>query len=404
MAGAAVLAILAARLSGRLLARLGPARVVPAIFASNAALFLVEWVLLGPQPRAASALLYLHSTVLGAIAISSFWSLLNERFDPHSAKPLLARVAAASAFGGLVGGVGAERMVALFPLGAFLPLLALVCGACIAGAIAVGKGAPARQPGLANSTEQTGVWAQFRQQRLLRDLALVITLAALVAALVDYLLKAEAVAYFGKGPQLVRFFGLFYSFTGLGAVLIQVFLGGLAIGQLGLGGSVASHPVAVGAAGLLGFVLPTPWRAIFPRACGVVVRRSMFPAGSELFHAPFAEATKRSAKSIIDVAFDCAGKGAGAVLILLLVALVPSHPFVAVNLAVSLAAAGEFLVARRLRAGYVSVLEGGLRRQSEHLEQAVEYSLADFTVATSLAGLDRAAVLRVVGSPESLAT
>src|SRR5262245_53471693 len=404
MAAAAALAILGAQLSGRLLGRLGPARVVPVIFASCAALFLVEWLLLGSEPRLASAILYMHSVVLGAIAISSFWSLLNERFDPHSAKPLLARVAAASAFGGFVGGVGAERMVALFPLRAFLPLLALVCAGCVAGAIAVGKGAPATRPGEASSPEQTGVWAQFRQQRLLRDLALVITLAALVAALVDYLLKAEAVAYFGKGPQLVRFFGLFYSFTGLGAVLIQAFLGPLAIGRLGLGGSVASHPVAVGAAGLLGFVLPTPWRGILPRGCDVVVRSSMFRAGYELFYTPFAEATKRPAKSIIDVAFDCAGKGAGAVLILLLAALVPSHPFVAVNLAVSFAAAGEFFAARRLRAGYVSVLEGGLRRQSEHLEQAVEYSMADFTVATSLAGLDRAAVLRVVGSPESLAT
>ena len=92
------------------------------------------------------------------------------------------------------------------------------------------------------------MWAQFQQQSLLRDLALVITLAAMVAALADYLLKVEAVAYFGQGPQLVRFFGMFYAFTGLGAVLIQVFLGRLAIGRLGLGGSVASHPAVVGGA------------------------------------------------------------------------------------------------------------------------------------------------------------
>src|SRR5262245_23208331 len=85
-----------------------------------------------------------------------------------------------------------------------------------------------------------------------------------------------------------------------------------------------------------------------------------------------------------------------------LVALVQSRPFAALNLAVTVAAAGEFLVARRLRAGYVSVLEGGLRRQSEHLEQAVEYSMADFTIATSMAGLDRASVLRAVRSPETV--
>jgi ATP:ADP antiporter, AAA family len=400
MVGAAVLAIVATQLSGRLLARIGPVRFVPAVFAASAALFLIEWGLLASQPRAAAALLYMHSGVLGAIAISSFWSLLNERFDPHSAKPLMARVAAAATFGGLVGGVSAERVGALFPEGTLLPLLALVGGVCVAGALVVGKGARATRASIQDEPQRVGLRAQFQRQPLLRHLALVVALAAMIGALADYLLKAEAVAYFGRGPHLVRFFGLFYSATGLAAVLIQTLVGHLALGRLGLGGSVASHPVVVGLAGLLGFALPSPWRGILPRASDVVVRNSTFRAGYELLYTPLTEATKRSAKSLIDVACDCAGKGAGALLILLLVALVPLHPFAAVNLALALVAAGEFVVARRLRAGYVKALESGLRRQDEHLAQAIEYSMADFTVARSIAGLDRAALLRAVGSPD----
>ena len=121
----AILAIPAAQSSGRLLARFGPARVVPVVLGLSGVLFLAEWALLGWQPRAAAVLLYLHSSVLGAIAISAFWSLLNERFDPHSAKPLMAKVAAAATFGGLVGGVGAERAAALLPQGALLFVLGL---------------------------------------------------------------------------------------------------------------------------------------------------------------------------------------------------------------------------------------------------------------------------------------
>ena len=171
MAAAAVLAIVAAQLSGRLLARLGPVRTVPALVAANAALFLVEWLLLGWQPRAAAVLLYLHSSVLGGIAISAFWSLLNERFDPHSAKPLMARVAAAATFGGFVGGVSAERVAALLPEGALLPLLALVGAACVVGAMAVGKGAPARRTSGVDAPDRAGAWAQLQRQPLLRDLA-----------------------------------------------------------------------------------------------------------------------------------------------------------------------------------------------------------------------------------------
>jgi AAA family ATP:ADP antiporter len=399
MAGAAVLAIFAAQFSGYLLARLGPARVVPVLFASTATLFLVEWGLLGWLPAAAAVLLYLHSTVLGAITISSFWSLLNERFDPHSAKPLMARVAGAATFGGLIGGVSAERVAALFPQGSLLPLLALVGGICVAGAITLRKGAPASRSRVAEEPDLGGGWTQIRQQPLLRNLAVVIALAAMVAALVDYLLKAEAVGYFGKGPHLVRFFGLFYAGTALTAVVVQASLGRFALTRLGLGGSVASHPAVVGVASVLGFVLPPPWRGILPRGLDVVVRSSTFRTGYELLYTPVAEAAKRSAKSVIDVACDCAGKGVGAILILLLVSVASSHPFVAVNVAAALIAGSEFIVARRLQAEYVGALERGLRRQGSDLEQAVAYSMADFTVARSIAGLDQAAVLKALGSP-----
>ena len=402
MAGAAVLAIVAAQLSGRLLARLGPVRLVPVLFASNAALFLVEWLLLGWQPRAAAVLLYMHSSVLGGIAISAFWSLLNERFDPHSAKPLMARVAAAATFGGFVGGVSAERVVALFPEGTLLPLLGLVGAACVAGAVAVGRGAPASRARVVDEPERDGLWAQFQRQPLLRDLALVVASAAMLAALADYVLKAEAVAYFGKGPQLVRFFGLFYSGTGLAAVLIQAFLGRLALGRLGLAGSVASHPAVVGAAGLLGFVLPSPWRGILPRGLDVVVRNSTFRAGYELLYTPLAAGDEALGQVDHRRRLRLRWKGRGRSADPRPCGLVPLHPFAAVNLAVALTAAGEFLVARRLRAGYVGVLEEGLRRQGEHLEHAVEYSMADFTVARSMAGLDRAAVLRALGSPDTV--
>ena len=265
----------------------------------------------------------------------------------------------------------------------------------------------ARPPAAATSRtvpDRAGGWTQLRHQPLLRDLALVIALAAMLGAFVDYLLKAEAVAYFGRGPQLVRFFGLFYSGTAVVAMVVQASLGRLALERLGLGGSVASHPAVVGAASLLGFVLPAPWRGILPRGADTVVRNSTFRAGYELLYTPVAESAKRSAKSVIDVACDCAGKGAGAILILLLVGLAPSHPLAAVNLAAALAAGGEFFVARRLRGGYVSALEGGLRRQSGDLEKAVEYSMADFTVAGTMAGLDRAAVLRALGSAGTVRT
>ena len=145
MAAAAVLAIPAAECSGRLQARFGPARFVPFILGVGSLLFLVEWNLLGSHPRVASGLVYVHASVLGAIGISAFWSLLNERFDPHTAKALMARVAAAAALGGLAGGVAAERVAVLLSQGALFILLGLSGTACAAGSVFIGRGMAARR-------------------------------------------------------------------------------------------------------------------------------------------------------------------------------------------------------------------------------------------------------------------
>src|SRR5512145_1845333 len=53
MAGAALLAFPAAQLTGRVMARFGPVRVVPGLAAASALLFLVEYLLLGWAPRGA---------------------------------------------------------------------------------------------------------------------------------------------------------------------------------------------------------------------------------------------------------------------------------------------------------------------------------------------------------------
>lgn len=396
VAGAAALSLPAAIASGRLLARLGPVKVVPWLLASSGALFLLEWGLLAPVPRAAATILYLHNAILGGIAISAWWSLLNERFDPHSAKPLMAKVAGAATFGGLLGGLGAERVGALASEGVLLAGLGALAALSAAGAVAVGHGAPARKR-REEATDGESAFPLIKRNPYLRDLAFVVLLAATVGALADYAMKVEAVAHFHKGPMLVQFFGLFYAGTAILALVIQATLGRAVLARLGLGGSVASHPATVGCAALVAFAIPGPWRGILPRGLDASVRNSVFRAGYELLYTPLPEATKRKAKAVIDVAWDSAGKALGAGAVLLVTLLPVAAAFAAVNALVVLAAAAELAVARRLRPGYVRELEGGLRRGGEDLDDAAAVSLSDFTAVESFAGLDRTTVLRAVG-------
>jgi len=94
---AAIASITGVLIMSRLLSRVSPITLVPAVFGLSAILFVGEWILLDYQPRVASIILYLHMAIFGAILISGFWSIINERFDPHSAKQRVARIAAAAA-------------------------------------------------------------------------------------------------------------------------------------------------------------------------------------------------------------------------------------------------------------------------------------------------------------------
>jgi hypothetical protein len=128
----------------------------------------------------------------------------------------------------------------------------------------------------------------------------------------------------------------------------------------------------------------------------MTLRNSVVRAGYELLYTPLPPSAKRSAKSLIDVTGDSAGKAAGAGLALLITRLGPAQALVGVNVAIVFAAAVEFVVARRIRAGYVTELEGGLRRHGADLRQAAQQSLSDFTMIRSFAGLDASALQEAI--------
>ncbi|HXF59715.1 MAG TPA: hypothetical protein VN539_07805, partial [Candidatus Saccharimonadales bacterium] len=101
----AILAIAFAFLSSRALSAWGPARVVPVAYGTSAALMVVEWGISLFHPAAAAVLVYLHCGCLGGLLISGFWSLINERFDPRTAKRRLGAVTAWGTLGGAACGV-----------------------------------------------------------------------------------------------------------------------------------------------------------------------------------------------------------------------------------------------------------------------------------------------------------
>ncbi|HKA25286.1 MAG TPA: hypothetical protein VKF80_09920, partial [Candidatus Eisenbacteria bacterium] len=102
---AAVISLAAVPPFTKLLTKHGPGRVVPAGFLTSALLYVVEWALFQRSPRLATILVYLHFAASGAALVSGFWSAINERFDPRTARRSIGRVVAAAAVGGTLGGL-----------------------------------------------------------------------------------------------------------------------------------------------------------------------------------------------------------------------------------------------------------------------------------------------------------
>jgi ATP/ADP translocase len=187
MIASAIASMTGVLIMSRLLSRFSPFALVPAVFGASAILFIGEWLLLASHPGTASVVLYLHMAVFGAILISGFWSVINERFDPHSAKQRVARIAAAATFGGVIGGVLAERVTALLDVRTMLLFLSGLHIVCL---LAVrGIGTPARAIQIDQGVKARSAFSVISRTPYLQWMAALMVLIAAMTALMDYAFK-----------------------------------------------------------------------------------------------------------------------------------------------------------------------------------------------------------------------
>lgn len=381
---AAILSMLAVFAMSRLLTRQKPGTLVPIIFAVSAVLFLGEWIVFDIDPKLAAIILYLHMAIFGAILISGFWSVVNERFDPHSAKRTIARVAAAATLGGVLGGVIAQRVAALVDVRAMLLVLSALHLACMVGVAGIGGTArPIQEQAKVRSGLQIIAGTPYLQQ-----MGLLMILIALVAALVDYAFKAEASSRFESGEELITFFATFYAAAGVVTFVVQTVLGPRMLYRFGIGTTIAILPAAVFVGGIVSAAVTQVWTMVLLRGSHSVFANSFYRSAFELLYTPLPPERKRPTKTIIDVATDRVGDMLGGGLVLLLLALMTDLPsFVVICFAV-LAAGAALYVVSRLHRGYVGQLARNLRKGSvslaedEVVDATTQHILAETTVFT----------------------
>lgn len=370
----ALASILVVLWTSRLMRRLGPGRIVPAAFAASAIVQLGIWAIAVSHPKVSAIAIYLHIAIFGSVLVSGFWSLFNERLDPRTARASIARVAGGGTLGGLLGGVLAERMAVYVGVTSILPLLAvlhLVCAWQVLRLIPPEDATVARKIQDERKTPGKSGLQILRQAPYLRNLALVILLGTISAALLDYVFKAQAAARLGSGETLVRFFATYYVVVGLLTFAVQTIVSRRALERLGLPNTVASLPLFTSLGSLAGLLVPGLASIGFARGSESVMRNSLFRSGYELFFTPITERDKRATKSIIDVGSERIGDILGGALArgLLFVAPLSAQPIM-LALALSLGIVG-LLMTRILHRGYVQSLERSLVNRAIELDMTI---------------------------------
>jgi AAA family ATP:ADP antiporter len=362
---AAIISALVSVALARLMARSRPNRLIPRLLGLSALLLLAEWALAIQARRPAAVLLYLHFTALGALLVSGFWAIVNERFDPRTARRTIGHITAGGSFGGLLGGLLPERVGALLPLTAMLPILAglhLLASALVVG---VDRGALRRAHARAPvDTAQPGAWRILQASPYLLGLTLLVALTSAAEGVLDYVFKARASAAAGSGEELLRLFAAFYTVTALLGISIQVTTLRRVLGRLGIARSAALLPTGVSLGAIGALLIPGLIPVLLARGAEVVLRSSLFRAGYELLFTPVAPREKRATKLLIDVGAARIGDVLGGALIAVALVLTGAGTgkiLLGLTVALSL---GALVVARRLHLGYVAALEGSLQRRS----------------------------------------
>jgi hypothetical protein len=360
MLAAAAFSLGAAISVGRLMPLWGPRATAVVLALLNGAAFVLEAALLDMAPGTIAVVTYLHVSVVGALVVSAFSSVVNERFDPLYAKTVVAQVGTGAALGGVLGGVAALFLADTFELGTVLYGLGGISVLVALGVWNIGKSTQSRRP--SDGARKFGIQT-IGKNAYLRSVALTVVLLGAVGVLVDYGMKAEADARLATSADLLSFFATFYMMTSSLTFVMQAGVAKPLLQKIGLGGTMAVLPLAVALSAGLGAVWTRLWTVTLVRGTQTVVSSSLFRSGYELLYTPVPPLKKRATKAIIDIACNRIGYGLGSLVVMAIVAATATAD-IATSWVLAVATIVALISAwmiRRLQDGYVQELATSVR-------------------------------------------
>src|SRR5262245_29826084 len=158
------------------------------------------------------------------------------------------------------------------------------------------------------------------RSRHLTMMVLLLTVAVIVEAFIDYEYKVVAKHSIVSKDQLTAFFGSVTFYVGISSLLFQMFLTSRILKRFGVGWGIMLLPSGLIAAFLTVALHPTLWSAAMLQLVDGAFSYSIHRSGMELLYLPIPPQTRNAVKGFIDLFVDRAGRAAGALLLLLFTA------------------------------------------------------------------------------------
>lgn len=341
---------------------------------SNCLLF---WVLARYySPRWLYPTIYVWVGVFGVLATTQVWALANHVLTTREARRIFGLVASGAITGGIFAGFFSKVVAKAFGTESLLLGMTAFLAVCPLLVIIVWNQHQAvedTEPAKVGSAGQQNLLNSMRlvfSSSYLRAIASVIWISSFVTAVIGWQFKAVAKSFFPAKDHLAAFFGDFYTFGGILALIVQLFLTSRLLRRFGIGLALFTLPLALLATSANLLLTGTLFAVVLLRGSDYVWRYSVDRSAVELLYLPLPARVKFQVKWFIDTVIWRMGDGIAGLTVLLFATYIGLTARQMSS--VVLVSAGGWLsavwVARRQ---YVAVLTANMKEHCLEVERAV---------------------------------
>jgi AAA family ATP:ADP antiporter len=293
-----------------------------------AALLFAFWFAFQSPSTWASVALYFFGLILGVLLISQFWTVANLVYDPRQAKRIFGFIGGGASLGGIAGSEILIRFTDRIGTTSMLLIsgtLMVACSFIVWTILRRAEAQPSPEAIVAAAKEKGVGFGEalrlLRTSNHLQIIALVISFAAVGAAIIEQQLNMAAEASKGQGATdaITIFLAQVQRWTSIAGFIIQVWLTSKIHRYLGIGFALMVLPVSLGASAVVMLFNAGLWAPGFARVLDQSLRYTVDKTTREILFLPLPEDIKLKAKSFVDVTVDRNAKALGALLLLVLV-------------------------------------------------------------------------------------